>query len=68
MYILEKKPGVYVGYRDVLEQKFKTLDELIDYCYKNKLFNSDVKREELTGEVEVDWYLTNLVTKRIDEE
>ncbi len=66
MYILERKKNVYVAYRDVLEQKFNTLEELIDYCYEHKLFNKEVKKEKLKTEIDVDWYLTDLVTKKIE--
>ncbi len=67
MYKLEKKPNVYVGYTDIINKKFATLEELIDFCFKNKLFNQEVKKEDLESELDVDWYLTNLVTKKIDE-
>ncbi len=67
MYKLEKKPNVYVGYSDIVNRKFQTLEELIDFCFEQKLFNEDVKKEDLKSELDVDWYLTNLVTKKMDE-
>jgi len=66
MYVLEKKPGVFVAYRDVVDKKFNTLEELIDFCIENKLFNAEVDKEKLKTEIDVDWYLTNLVTKKVD--
>lgn len=67
MYILEKKPGVTVGYANIVNKKFKTLEELINFCYQEKLFNQDVKREQLQSEIDVDWYLTNLITRKTND-